>query len=324
LKYFRTCLGLQDEFYFGQVTQNHIFSPLLDIVVENGSRDNLLNSACLELFEFVRRECIKPMIAHIVQNYRQRLEEITFVDIFQDMVLKFDQMKKFAKDGNGSLLPTESDGPPLRSEVNGAPPWAPGLQEADTVEEEYFATSDDDEELATSTIKALPSKPRSVSKPLVDYPDDDEETGPGPAPDPLTQSFYEDSRTTPEDALPEHRTPISITSSSPSPTPPERLSEKRRREEDEEDELGKLSLSKRRSSSGSERSPNGFSLVQGEPRKDGDALRRKKSFTNKEEGIKGKKIAISLTVKNPNNAMKELKSNRKVEDKVSSGSARKG
>jgi len=76
--------------------------------------------------------------------------------------------------------------------------------------------------------------------------------------------------------------------STPVPAPPERLAEKRRREEDEEDELGKLTISKRRNSSVSS-----VGAING-----GKLLRRKHSFSSKEGGT-GKKIAISLAMKNP-------------------------
>jgi hypothetical protein len=34
---------------------NRLFEPILDIVYETMPRDNLLNSACLEFFEFIKR-----------------------------------------------------------------------------------------------------------------------------------------------------------------------------------------------------------------------------------------------------------------------------
>lgn len=55
LKYFRTCIGLHDEFHSRQITQHRLFDPILNILFETMPRDNLLNSACLELFEFIKR-----------------------------------------------------------------------------------------------------------------------------------------------------------------------------------------------------------------------------------------------------------------------------
>lgn len=37
--------------------KNKLFGPILNIVIETMPRDNLLNSACLEFFEFIKRVC---------------------------------------------------------------------------------------------------------------------------------------------------------------------------------------------------------------------------------------------------------------------------
>lgn len=57
LKFFRVCVGLQDEFYIRHMVKNKLFEPILNIVIETMPRDNLLNSACLEFFEFIKRVC---------------------------------------------------------------------------------------------------------------------------------------------------------------------------------------------------------------------------------------------------------------------------
>lgn len=58
LKFFRVCVGLQDEFYIRHMIKNKLFEPILNIVIETMPRDNLLNSACLEFFEFIKRVSI--------------------------------------------------------------------------------------------------------------------------------------------------------------------------------------------------------------------------------------------------------------------------
>jgi protein phosphatase-4 regulatory subunit 3 len=58
LKFFRTCVGLQDEFYIRHMVKYKLFEPILNLLIETMPRDNLLNSACLEFFEFIRRVSI--------------------------------------------------------------------------------------------------------------------------------------------------------------------------------------------------------------------------------------------------------------------------
>ena len=47
--------------------QNRLFQPVVDVFLENGRRYNLLNSAVLELLDFVRRENIKSIITYLVR-----------------------------------------------------------------------------------------------------------------------------------------------------------------------------------------------------------------------------------------------------------------
>ena len=48
-------LCLQDEFYNRFLVRNNLFEPVIEVFLANGSRYNLLNSAVLELVDFVRK-----------------------------------------------------------------------------------------------------------------------------------------------------------------------------------------------------------------------------------------------------------------------------
>ena len=290
LKFFRTCLGLQDEFYYSQLIQNHTFAQVLDIVYETLPRDNLLNSACLEIFEFIKRENIKPIVTHIVETYRPRLQDITYVDLFEQLILRYDQMQGYNAEMGGTIFGQEEEGATTRTKVNGSRRWQ-GVKEMDAEEEQYFNTSDDEDELSSKSqnITSLTNGASPLLKHLMDYSDDEDEVGDG-----LLQSFYHKPLEAASDPLAQSSRDISngleaSRAAAPPQTPPERLSEKRRREDDEEDELGKLSLTKRRSSSASS---VGSATS-------GNILRRKKSFSNPRSTTPGKKIAISLAVKSP-------------------------
>lgn len=40
------------------IVKNNLLKPIIDVFVDNGNRYNLLNSAVLELFEFIRKVLI--------------------------------------------------------------------------------------------------------------------------------------------------------------------------------------------------------------------------------------------------------------------------
>jgi hypothetical protein len=48
-------LWLQDEFYYKYIVKHNCFEPVITAFLANGNRYNLLNSAVLELIDFIRR-----------------------------------------------------------------------------------------------------------------------------------------------------------------------------------------------------------------------------------------------------------------------------
>ncbi|PWY72907.1 DUF625-domain-containing protein [Aspergillus heteromorphus CBS 117.55] len=255
LKFFRQLINLHDTFYQALLTHSNVFGSILDVVYETMPRDNLLNSACLELFEYIKRETAKPLLVHVVEKYRERIHNITYVNTFQNLIDRYEHFQGYGVEPEPTLYSQEEVIPARRLQVNGQR-WQ-GVKEMDPAEEEYFNTSDDEEEWQQETRQSVGVQNGAASpvvKPLVDYPDDDDEDdamdtkpepgdeGQGPTPDGESRDASIDS---PEDPS----TPVSSTRGQ---TPPERLSEKRRREEEDDDELMKLSSGpKRRSSTSS-------------------------------------------------------------------------
>ena len=283
LKFFRNLIGLQDEFYNQQMVQGKLFEPILDMLIESMPRDNLLNSACLEFFDFIKRENIKTLIAHLVETNREKMKQITYVDIFSNFIIRYDQTSGFAPSVQTSFADTE-DETPKRPGRGGR--WNQGIRDLDAAEEEYFNTSDDEEAVVTiPRVKRLAPQPQPngetvSSKRLVDYTSDEDMDADVSAGIVVDESKTPESSSSSKDSGPVVATPTSSSVASP----PERLSEKRRREEDEEDDISKLAQQpKRRNSTTSNSSST--------------SLKRKKSFTNSGHGSgsKGNKIAISLS-----------------------------
>lgn len=233
---------------------------------------------------------MKVLVNHLVENYREKLKDIVYVDTFTSLILKYDQMQGYSANMDTSFIDTEED-TPGRSQVSGGRRWQ-GVKDLDAAEEEYFNTSDDEDEKSEMTGKTSGSRPAingasPGSKPLVDYPSDEE----GEMMDTEMSAVVLPDKAKTEGAVKAKEEVVDGTPSSPTP-PLERLSEKRRREEDEEDELGKLSHQqpKRRSSTSSTSSVSSVSPNAS------NVIRRKKSFTSTRDttGTTPRKIAISL------------------------------
>jgi protein phosphatase-4 regulatory subunit 3 len=288
LKYFRIVIGFHDETHNRQIIQHELFEPILRILFATMPRDNLLNSACLELFEFIKRENIKMLVQHLVETYRERLQEITYVDTFQNLILRYDQMHEpvTTQELEHSFTSVDSDTPARHHAMVNGGKWGHGIKEVDADEEAYFnAGSDEEDEAALGSSKPGMNGASPV-RPLVNYPDDDADeddmdvlatSTPTSAQKSSSTAPTEDETTSPKAAA--------------VGSPPERISEKRRREEDEEDELlASISTStgpKRRASTSSNTSTGSLR-----------SLRRKSPNINSgKDGGAPKKISLALPLK---------------------------
>jgi protein phosphatase-4 regulatory subunit 3 len=50
----RKIIALKDEFYYRYIIKGNLFAPVIDAFVRNNGRYNLLDSAILEMFEFIK------------------------------------------------------------------------------------------------------------------------------------------------------------------------------------------------------------------------------------------------------------------------------
>lgn len=255
LKWFRVCIGLQDEFHNRRLIEGNLLEPILEILYETMPRDNLLNSACLEMFEYISREKIKQLMSHLVERYRDRLMEITYVDTFRQLVLNFENREEAVHD-DSTFVTEEIPSQP----VNGQ--GYLGLRE-DPDEEAYYAEEaadeEDDEDIVLPMDNGTTNGLHPV-KPLVNYPDDDEDDGIDLLASSPDKKDHVEETDPIEDVLDSppargrDRRPVPVDGSPGQLTPPESIATKRRREEDEEDdEISKLmgGQVKRRNSSAS-------------------------------------------------------------------------
>ncbi|KAL4722617.1 Platinum sensitivity protein [Fusarium chlamydosporum] len=276
IRFFRSVIGMQDEFYIKHLTEKQVLGPILEVLIETMPRDNLLDSACLEFFEFIKKENVKDVIKYLVVNHRDQLMTLSYMPTFRDIVLRYDQTQ-----GYTSNIDYFMEG---EDEMGRRPPPNTRMMEQITVDqeqEEYWAGSDpeDEEDNSSKDGEKTPSTNGSItSKLLVDYASDeetDENADPEATPDSQHSDVASDAVGSPIDS--------SLGGGVP---PPERLSEKRRREEEEDDdEIGKMMQNKRRNSSGS------ITAISSNPR----GLTKRKSFNGNSSNGAGKKIAISLS-----------------------------
>ncbi|XP_026462673.1 serine/threonine-protein phosphatase 4 regulatory subunit 3-like [Ctenocephalides felis] len=93
LRFMRKIIALKDEFYNRYIIKGNLFAPVIDAFLRNNGRYNLLDSAVLELFEFIKLEDIKSLCSHVVENFGKILDEVEYVQTFKALKTRYDQLK---------------------------------------------------------------------------------------------------------------------------------------------------------------------------------------------------------------------------------------
>nr|XP_034342318.1 protein PPP4R3C-like [Arvicanthis niloticus] len=94
IRFMRKMIGLKDKIYILYIIKENLFEPVVNAFVHNGHRYNMLNSAIIELFEFIRKENIKSLIANIVENFFVSFESIEYVQTFKGLKTKYEEEKR--------------------------------------------------------------------------------------------------------------------------------------------------------------------------------------------------------------------------------------
>ncbi|KAJ2489090.1 Platinum sensitivity protein [Coemansia sp. RSA 2050] len=79
LRFFRVCIGLQDDVYNKYLTGNNLLAPVVELLASIYPRDNLLTSACRDLFAIVADNRVLSLLSHLLGAHGQTLERIPCV-----------------------------------------------------------------------------------------------------------------------------------------------------------------------------------------------------------------------------------------------------
>lgn len=94
---------MKEEFYNRYLIKNNLFKPVLKLFVSNGYRYNLLDSAIIELFDYIRSEEITSLITHIIENYWDILKNINYVQTFTDLKRAYDHSHRSVRTVVGTV-----------------------------------------------------------------------------------------------------------------------------------------------------------------------------------------------------------------------------
>ncbi|XP_024045225.1 serine/threonine-protein phosphatase 4 regulatory subunit 3 isoform X1 [Citrus clementina] len=195
VRFVRTILSRHDEHLINHFVKNNLLKPIVDAFVANGNRYNLLNSAVLELFEYIRKENLKSLVKYIVDSFWNQLVNFEYLASLHSFKVKYEQC-------------LESSG--TNNNVNSVDPRKRNDERAlEKEEEDYFNDSSDEEDTAsashTQRAQAQPVLSNGVaasysslsprSGGLVDYDDDEDDEDYRPPPRKQSETLEEDEGT---------------------------------------------------------------------------------------------------------------------------------
>ncbi|XP_068659853.1 uncharacterized protein [Aristolochia californica] len=177
VRFLRTIISRNDEHLLRHVVKSNTLKPIVEVFVDNGNRYNLLHSAILELFEYIRKENLKTLVVHIVDTFWDQLVKFEPLGSIHALKVRYEQLLESCE---------------TRNSVNVTDPRKRIDDRALEKEEEDYFNEDSDEEDSAS-VRTSNARSRSVphglpngtgeSYPslrpgaggLVDYEDDDDD-----------------------------------------------------------------------------------------------------------------------------------------------------
>ncbi|KAI8004280.1 Serine/threonine-protein phosphatase 4 regulatory subunit 3 [Camellia lanceoleosa] len=178
VRFFRTLISRNDEHLMHHIVKNNLLKPIVEAFICNGNRYNLLNSAVLELFEYIRKENLKILLKYLVDSFWDQLVKFENLVAIHSLKVKYEQ----------SL---ENSGP--KSSIDVLEPRKRIDERAlEKEEEDYFNEDSDEEDSASASMSHSPS---AQAQPvlsngsrsgglggLVDYDDDEDDEDYKPPP----------------------------------------------------------------------------------------------------------------------------------------------
>ncbi|KAL7178268.1 hypothetical protein ACSBR2_031423 [Camellia fascicularis] len=144
VRFFRTLISrnVNDEHLMHHIVKNNLLKPIVEAFICNGNRYNLLNSAVLELFEYIRKENLK-ILKYLVDSFWDQLVKFENLVAIHSLKVKYEQ----------SL---ENSGP--KSSIDVLEPRKRIDERAlEKEEEDYFNEDSDEEDSASASMSRSPS-----------------------------------------------------------------------------------------------------------------------------------------------------------------------
>ncbi|KAH9006884.1 component of IIS longevity pathway SMK-1-domain-containing protein [Lactarius hatsudake] len=134
LRFFRMHLKNNNRNFLNHLVKLETFKPIIELAIKESYRDTLVNSSCQEFFEFMRRENMKDVIAHVMTNYEDQVKQLSESrfsgQCFRGFVRRYEM---------NIHPPPEAEEKPLPSQPS-------EMRRVDLAEESYFNADDEEDD----------------------------------------------------------------------------------------------------------------------------------------------------------------------------------
>lgn len=163
LRFFRACLAKGNQFINRHFVKIGLLGAILSVIEGESTRDNLVTSACLEFFEHIRKEPVKPLINHLFEKYESRVRALTqhatIGHYFQAMILQWEKSNaEQSVPTNTTMEASLSNFDEAEKERKMRDLSRRGENRAimDSDEEDYFNEEDEEEDAADAKVELPP------------------------------------------------------------------------------------------------------------------------------------------------------------------------
>eukprot|EP00052_Salpingoeca_macrocollata_P023689 m.209193 g.209193 ORF g.209193 m.209193 type:complete len:759 (-) comp22090_c1_seq4:961-3237(-) len=139
LRFLRAVAATGNEFFLRNIANNKLLAPVIGLLQANGPRYNLMNSAILDLLEFIRKENIKTLVHALVKQHESELRAISYVLTCRALIARYERNEELERQPPSStvteMLPDDDRGFSRLRKREGL----------DLHEDNYFDSADEDE-----------------------------------------------------------------------------------------------------------------------------------------------------------------------------------
>ncbi|KAF9135880.1 Platinum sensitivity protein [Mortierella sp. 14UC] len=86
LQFFRACLEHDDKCFNQMLIKNKVIHGLLPVLQDTKGSKSVLNSACINFFECIRKNNIKLLVSHCATTHKETIKSFNCIPVFKDLM----------------------------------------------------------------------------------------------------------------------------------------------------------------------------------------------------------------------------------------------